>query len=302
MLSEYVDNVCGNRPDHDEGFRAREAFDTCISNIPNTSLYQEMVEDAYNTASGASLRWQGDFDPSFTSTGELARRLLDLKIGLSGIHDTPNVALDGPKGTLVSQVRFSHEAVRSLMDTSAPDRFAEELSAILMMMHSDRDDKVDEKVEDAEDFARSRADEIEPIVAAYRSVIKRFEQYDYISSLTLPNNGTLGDITNLLIIPKRDQGAATVSSIAALKGDLVGQLFTALTDAARGLREPDQFLVGYALLSLIDPSELELLLNFRFDPEHDGAYNRYDTSIYSRGEGSFIDAGQFSIDALIGAE
>jgi hypothetical protein len=189
-----------------------------------------------------------------------------------------------------------------LFSEEAPQCFGEELALVLKMMRSDRDDETLEKNEDAEKFVRSRLDEIEPMVAVYSQFVKRFGQYDYISSLELPGEGAIGDASHLLIIPKDNQGNAQVSSIAALKGEIIGELFQALTDSARGLREPDQFLIGYALLNLVSPQDLELLVNFKFEEDHDGGYNRYDTALYSRGVSPFINAGQFSVDDLVGAE
>lgn len=302
VLSEYVDNVCGNRPDPDESYSERQAFERCVSEIADRPMVGDLIDNAYAAAGELSPNWDSDFDPTFEPANVIARQLLDLKIGISGIHDTPNVGLNGPRGALISQVRFSNSAIDVLLSDEAPKRFGEELALILKMMRSDRDDETLEKNEDAEKFVRSRIDEIEPMVEVYSQFVERFGQYDYIGSLELPGQGAIGDASNLLIIPKDQQGKARVSSIAALKGEIIGELFTALTEAARGLREPDQFLIGYALLSLVSPQDIEFLVNFKFEADHEGGYNRYDTALYSRGATPLINAGQFSVDDLVGAE
>lgn len=302
VLSEYVDNVCGNRPDSNDDYSERRAFDQCVSEISNRPMVADLIDNTYVAVGELSPIWQNDFDAQFDSAHTIARQLLDLKIGISGIHDTPNVGLNGPRGALVSQIRFSDVAIDDLLSEKAPEHFGEQLALILKMMHSDRDDETLEKNEDAEKFARSRLDDIEPMVEVYRQFVERFGQYDYIGSLELPGQGPIGDASNLLIIPKDNQGSARVSSIAALKGEIIAELFKALTDAARGLREPDQFLIGYALLNLTSPQDIELMVNFKFEAEHEGGYNRYDTALYSRGTTPLINAGQFSVDDLIGAE
>jgi len=302
VLSEYVDKVCGNRPDPSDSYREREAFRTCVSEISARPMVADLIDNAYMVAGELSPAWRSDFDPKFDSASAVARQLLDLKVGISAIHDTPNVGLNGPRGALVSQFRFSDAAIDELLSEDAPKRFAESLALVLKMMRSDRGDETAEKNEDAEAFVQSRLDEIEPIVEVYEQFVARFGQYDYIASLELPQQGAIGDASNLLIIPKNAQDQARVSSIAALKGEIIGELFKALTDAARGLREPDQFLIGYALLALAEPQDIELLVSFKFEEEHDGAYDRYDTTLYSRGASPLINAGQFSVDDLIGAE
>ena len=104
------------------------------------------------------------------------------------------------------------------------------------------------------------------------------------------------------MIPTNDPDYSTVRQIAHLKGDLVHQLFHQLVDVAKRLREPDEFVVGYALLMLSNPSMIEMMVNYQFDPDHKSGYAEYDTSLYSRGDSPFINAGQFNLDDLLSAQ
>ncbi len=302
-LSTFADEGCGYRPSNDASYQERSAWDTCVANLPMDARYQALVSAAREAASGLSPRVPEDFADGFSSASEVTRRLVDLKVGLSGIHDTPNVGLSGPKGALVSQVRFSDDALHGLMSEDAPERLRVALRDVLAMMHSDREDPSDVKERDALKFADNKASAINNIVSAYAELTKSFAQYDRISRLELERGaGLLGDTANLLIIPKASPSDAVIGSIARLKGGVARQLFERLTAAASGLREPDMYVLGYALLALTKPSEIELMLGFKFDPDHEGGYSRYDVSLYSRGGAAFIDAGQFSVESLIGAQ
>jgi hypothetical protein len=107
---------------------------------------------------------------------------------------------------------------------------------------------------------------------------------------------------NLLLIHTDSDEGPSISSIAQLKGGIVGTLYGQLVDAARRLGEPDTLLIGYALLQMVPPSQIEIMINSQFETEHAGGYHRYDLDLYGKGAASFIDAGMFELDALLGAK
>jgi len=281
----------------------REAWDACVASLPLDPQHQALVSAAREAAAVLSPRAPEDFAEGFAPVAEVTRRLVDLKVGLSRVHDTPNVGLSGPRGALVSQVRFSDEALHRLLREDAPERLRAALHETLALMRSDREDPAELKERDALRFADGKASAIGNVVRVHAELAKRFAQYDRIAQLEVtPGEGRLSDTAHLLIIPKANPREATIDSIARLKGSVARQLFEQLTAAASGLREPDMYVLGYSLLALTSPREIELMLGFQFDPEHPGGYARYDLSLYSRGDAAFIDAGQFSVEALIGAE
>ena len=61
-------------------------------------------------------------------------------------------------------------------------------------------------------------------------------------------------------------------------------------------------LIGYALLHLVPPSMIELMINAQFETDHRGDYSRYDIDLYGQGNASFINAGMFDLNALLGAK
>ena len=44
------------------------------------------------------------------------------------------------------------------------------------------------------------------------------------------------------------------------------------------------------------------MINAQFEVDHDGGFHRYDLDLYGKGQGSFINAGMFDLDSLIGAK
>jgi hypothetical protein len=304
-LFKHSDHFCGYPPtgNDPQDRRKKEAYEECVINLEEEEDHQFLSESIYDQAAAYENRWiDSDFGRAFPSSAEITRQLLDLKTGLSGIHDRPNAHLDGPKGTLISQFRFSDEGILSLMAESAPEQFRNEVAQTLMLMHTDRDDDMDDKIDEMEDFAQSRASKIDPIVQVYQEIVRRFDQYHRISNLKLPLGDGIGNQAHLLLIPADSQKDAQVSTIAELKGNLVGMLFGELENAARGLREPDLFVLGYSLLKLTQPNQIELMVNFLFEADHDGKYDRYNTALYSRGESFFINAGQFNLDEILKAQ
>ena len=304
-LFKYADHSCGYPPhgNDPQDRSAQRRYDDCVARLAEDPDYRALWDASYNRAADFEGRWRDhDFDENFNSVAEITRRLLDLKVGLSGIHDRPNASLDGPKGSLISQIRFSEEALLNIMSEEAPARFKIALEEILTMMHSDRDDDMDDKIDEMTDFIEGRQRFIKPILAAYTALSTRFDQYHRVSDLKFGVEKRIGDQANLLIIPVNDPNKSRVSSIARLKGELVRDLFLNLSEASSSLREPDHFVLGYALLALTQPDQIELMVNYQFDADHEGNYSQYDTSLYSRGNASFINAGQFNLDDILKAQ
>jgi hypothetical protein len=307
QLFEYVDHSCGHKPDNnDDRFEERremEAYEKCVADLATTETFKNLSEQIYQEAYNIQdLPLKTDFDDAFGSTSEMMRKILDLKVGISSIHDPSNAFLRGPRGTLISQIRFSDPAIQTLMSEEAPERFRTALEKVLMLMHADRGDDMDDKIDEMEDFVNSRTRFIDPIVDTYQKFTYKFDQYQRISQLSFAKDQPIGNAAQLLMIPTNNLSESTIHSIAHLKGDLLGQFFQQLTQSARSLREPDQFVLAYALLALTEAKDIELMVNYQFDEKHDQRYDRYNTHIYSRGTSPFINAGQFNLDDLINAE
>lgn len=239
------------------------------------------------------------FDPAFDSALEVAEKLFELRLGVSGIHDRPGVGLNGPKGRLVAQVRFSNGALRDILSGGNVGAFEAVVGETLALMHADRDDDQSEKAEDMAKFVRRRKSAVAPMLRVFEETSARFAQLERVAALSVGGD-RLGTHAALMTIPVDSPRDARLATVAEHQGRVIADLFPALVDAAGWLREPDAFVVGYALLQLTHPSQIELVTTYTFE-DHDGGYDRYDTRVYARGTEPFIDAGLFDLDELLGA-
>jgi hypothetical protein len=116
----------------------------------------------------------------------------------------------------------------------------------------------------------------------------------------------IGDYGHLIIIPEENPEAELdAASIAEHKGRIMEETIPELVEVAEDgifgdLDEPTQFVMAYALLWMANPSEVELLVKYVFNDEDDLAFE--DVNVYSRGTEPLIDAGQFDLDQLLGAQ
>jgi hypothetical protein len=308
LLFTWVDQVC-QYPVSDSSHtgtdsQRRADYEDCVKNIPNLPPFTDLPEASRQAAEAYLNHWiDVDFSADFTPASAVAHQLLDLKLGLSAIHEPSNVALSGPKGNLVSEIRFSQEAVDAILAPDAPAKFELALQQVLYLMRADRTLDMNTKGAKINSFVQSKQNAIKNITKVYQQIVNQYAQYEKVSELKFLELPRIGDEAQLLVVPQKDPNAAQIAPIAVLKGKLVGQLFTQIVNAASGLREPDQFLMGYALLLLTNPSQIEMLIQYHFDKEDDEAipYQPWDTTIYSRGNGQLIEAGRFNLESLLGA-
>lgn len=300
-LFEYADHHCGYPPhatDEDADDEI-EAYEQCVAALPADAAWQAFFGQSRDAYEGLSLR--GDFDASFAAAAEVGRALLEMKLGISGIHDQPNASLDGPKGAMLAQLRFSHAALDEMLGAAdAADRFRASLSGVLGLMKADRDDDLDEKVDEYGDLVRDKRRLINAASAAFAKHAARYQQFDRVSALELGGD-RLGEHGHLLLVDPDRPADARLATLAEHKGRVVADLFADVAEETQVWGEPDDFVLGYALLWLTRPDQVEMLVDFQFDDDHEGGYTRFDTRLYSRGIESFIDAGLFNLDQLLGA-
>ena len=302
-ISEFADHACGNRPKHDASRRERDRYESCVEDLPINDQMRNLVEQAHQRSSNHEMLWNAqDFAPNSSSAQSLAEAILATRIGISSIHDAPNVGLTGPNGTIVTQVRFSDEAVSLLMAKDAPQRFSQTLMSVMALMDLDRDDDIDDRFEEREDYLDNKSRRISDVESSYSNLVDRFQQYSGVAELTWKDGTPVSEEVGLLLIPEDPNQRISIASIAQLKGELVGHLYGALVEAAKRLGEPDTLLIGYALLHLVPPSMIELMINAQFETDHRGGYNMYDIDLYGQGNASFINAGMFDLNALLGAK
>ena len=247
-------------------------------------------------------RWASDdFGSSTSSAQELGEAVLASRVGVSSTHDIPNVGLTGPNGTIVTQVRFSDEAIDLLMQEGTSKSFSKALMSMMALMDLDRSDDIDDRFDERADYLDDKSKRIAKVEEAYEALVQRYQQFTGVGELTWRDGSAVSEEANLLLVPQ-DGGSPEISSIAQLKGQLIGSLFGDLIEAAKRLGEPDTLLIGYALLQMTPPSLIEIMINAQFETDHDGGFHRYDLDLYGKGQGSFINAGMFDLDSLIGAK
>jgi hypothetical protein len=302
-LSEFADHACGNRPDSNDQPYERRRYEDCVANLPLNDTMRDLINQAYERSSAYDNRWASDDFDATTSTAQiLGEAILASRVGISSVHDIPNAGLTGPTGTIVTQVRFSNEGIDRLMAADAPKIFSEALMSMMALMDLDRSDDIDDRFDERSDYLENKARRISDVQESYESLTNRYQQFTGVGALTWRDGTPVSEEVNLLLIPQDTTQSPSISSIAQLKGQLVGSLYGTLVEAAKRLGEPDTLLIGYALLQMVSPSQIELMVNAQFETDHDGQYNRYDLDLYGKGNASFIEAGMFDLDALLGAK
>ncbi len=302
-LFRFADHHCPI-PDDDNGRPSRaerDAYDMCVAGLEQHPDYQALVTEArerFEDASTHSLAM--GFDPAYDTALEVAQKLFELRLGVSGIHDKPNVGLNGPKGGLVAQVRFSNGALRDILAEGNVGAFEAIIGETLSQMHANRDHVQSKKTEQMADFVRGRKSAVAPMLRVFEKTSARFAQLERVAALDVGGE-RLGTHSALMTVPVDNPQDAELATVAEHQGRVIADLFPELVDAAGWLREPDAFVVGYALLQLTHPSQIELVTTYNFG-DHDGGYDRYDTRVYARGTEPFIDAGLFDLDELLGSE
>lgn len=303
QLSEYADHSCGPRPDSDASGQEKNRYEQCLLALPMDPKVRQLVDAVYSRSSGLEGRWASqDFSPMFEDAITVGQKVLAARVGISSIHDPTNVSLSGPSGTLVTQVRFSDQGVRSLMTPDAPERFKKALQEVMALMNLDREDDMDDRVEERADYLSGKERRVSDVVETYKAIMKRHQQFTEVAALTWRDGTAVSEEAMLLLVPEDRDASPSLRSIAQLKGDLVGTLYGELIESARWLGEPDTLLVGYALLNMVPPSEIELMLTGGFEEEHKGGYHNYNYHVYSRGIGDLIEAGIFNLEELLGAK
>lgn len=297
-LAEHVDGACplgAGGPRDDAAARRREQR-ACLEAFANDSERLRLRAAADAAWEAATIDgFSGDFGADFMAVSEAARQLFDFKKAVSDQRWD-----DSPKGAMLTQVRFSEAALGDIFGpTDAAERFRTALEQILVLMEVDRDDDMDDKIDEMTDLVeKGRAQAIDKIVQRFKVTANRWQQLDRVAGLS-PFGDTIDDHGHLILVPVSDPAAPTLATVAEFKGDALADLMGDLVDATDALGEPEGFVIGYALTRLTRADDVELLTDYTFT---DGADAVPDVRLYGRGDqGEFIDAGQFDLDALIEA-
>jgi hypothetical protein len=303
-LADFVDHVCPKPASNASSFEERE-FDDCLAAIPTNSEVlarkQSLADATAQVIDGGALK-QG-FDPSVTTSAEFAKKLMDFKVLLASTNDRPDVALFGPKGRMVTQIRFSDDALHHMMAIGKETEFRSNIENVLRLMAADRISDMTKKQDRVDDYVDSRVSRLDELALLYAQASFKWDDLDQISKVKFDGEG-VGDQGHIVLIPDRAPSEMDLGSVAEHKGAILEKLVPELVDVAekgifRDLDEPTEFVIGYSLLWMTEPSQVELLSNYVFDDEED--FGLYDLDSYGRGTSPMIEAGQFNIDELIGS-
>lgn len=305
-LFDFANSFCGASPgansnDNNRGYNRqewRECHET-LADQRDFKAYEDRAWEAFDYTTGRTL--VEGFDPAFTSSFDIARRLMEVKLGVSGQADASNWSANGPEGRLLTQIRFSDAALHEMLGQGKgrSEDFAVALSNVLAMMRLDRLDEYDPDARVPQSWFRDLQKRMAAIVEVYDAHAQAFTQLDRIGELRYDGQA-LGGHAHLLLIDADHPDDVALATIAERKGQIVGRLFEAMRDEADSLGEYREFVIGYALMWMTRPESIEMLVDLNIEKDHRWAYDLIRTQLYTRGTDSFIGAGQFNLDELLG--
>lgn len=301
-LADATDKAC-TPPEPGGSFGDRQAYDDCIEGLatnPDLVAQRNAVRAAMDAA--VSTHLVAGFDPAVTNTADVAQRLMNFKLGLVTRHDRPDVAFYGPKGRMLTQIRFSDDALHAMMVPGRHDDFRVAVENVLRLMAARRIGDSARKQEHLDDYIDDRRERLDEIAELYGLATVDWADLDDISQVTLQGQ-RIGDYGHMVTIPEGAPNNLDIGSIAEHKGRILEKLVPELVELAeagifRDLDEPEEFVIAYALLWMANPADVELLANYVFDDSDDLAFD--DLDVYARGTSPLIEAGQFDLDELLG--
>ncbi|MBU0549938.1 hypothetical protein KKB55_19755 [Myxococcota bacterium] len=301
----WVDDFCPSPMapggDADEQDAAEAAYEACVAGMFAEDAYLQLKDEARDLYGdlAADLAF-GDFDDAFAPAAEVARALFELKLGFSSVHHHPGF-LQGPTGSVISQARFSQDALDGLFVEGAEPRFTQALEAVYAQLIADRDEPAKDKAEAVAKALSRQGAAIYALQDRFNSFSARYQQLQRVAALKFTGEAPLGESTQLMLVPVDRPMEATLSAVAQRKGALLEDFYPELVKLADKLKGVEEsFIIAYTLLNMARPEHVELLLSYQFDEDAPEAYQALKTRIYTRGSADFISAGDFKLDQLLG--
>ncbi|QDG52226.1 hypothetical protein FIV42_16215 [Persicimonas caeni] len=294
-LLDWVDNQCP-RPGHQADYAERRAYRECIDALPTSPEYISQ-KDAVAAANEQVLA--GALRSGFVegNSADITRKLLAFKLGISARGDF----MGNPEGRMLTQVRFSDDAVHHLMVPGRHQDFELAVEQVLRLMAAERDRTLADKTDDLDDYVDDRRERIAEMAALYADATVQFADYEALATMQIDGEA-VGDESQMVLIPVDSQQDMRLASLAEHKAKVLERLVPELSDLAEDgifndLDEPTGFVVGYAMLWMAEPSQVELLTKFDFDDDEEALPD--DVDIYAIGSSPLIGAGQFDLETLL---
>ena len=301
-LSLYADYAC-DTPDMtgSNAFDQLDAYTECARTITETPEHRSLRNQALNSyadlADGMSLR---GFVPEMSSVAEISQKLFEMKTGISGVHERPDGSIAGPDGALVAQFRLSHEALEQMMSSDGAARFGKAIEDVLSLMHADREADMDVKQAELDKSVGGRARDIRRAVDVFARAADQYGRFKRVTELKFKGE-RLGDHASVMLVPVSNPDDVRLATLAEHKGEVLQDLFEALDNLPDEYGKPVGYVCSYAMLWLTQPENVEFLADFQLSDNTDVGYEAWTTRVYGRGTDSFIGAGIFALDELLGA-
>lgn len=271
-------------------------YERCLTQLGESDALRQarrLARDTFDKAIEQDLR--DGFDPEIMSAAQLADALFETKL-LASSHPQ----WDWVDARVVAQVRFSHRALQDIFQADRTFEFRQRLEETVRLMEARRERDFDDKTRRVDDYVDDNKGRMDEMADLFRQTAERYDQLDRVATASIDRT-SLGEFAALVTIPTERPDDLTVASVVEHKGKLIDDIFFDLVDLSeRGLfsdlDEPGTFIVGYTLLRMASPSDIELLFTVQYD-ERDDIYQ--DLTLYARGTSPFIDAGLFNLDELI---
>jgi len=311
-LQHEVDDRCEECNDDDPSCDFQ--YERCIEElITDEDIIAWRERLAARTDDAMQTLDSGAFDSEFDSARSLASALLDLKLAVSSVRETPAALADTTGRTsMLSDARFSHKGLDDLFRNVDETAFDIRLREVLTMIISKRSRDYDRKYDRALRWLDGESDKIQDMVNIYGQARKAYLTVDEATRIGIAGD-RVGDGA-FVIVPHPETKEPILQSLAEQKGVIAAQMVDEMVNRGEdldllqsilrlitlGLARPNGFeshhLVAYTLLSLVSPEDREWLIAMDFEAD-----DFADVHVYTRGArgDQLIGAGDFDLDLLL---
>jgi hypothetical protein len=310
-LKKYIQNKC-QEPWDEQDWSAKQAYEKCMKDLPNDpKIAADRAKAEALLATIISEGIKDGMDPDFDVAEKFVKDLFALKLALQTNPDLGTDSSTSTKSDMVFDYRLTEKAVSSLL--AAPDgadRFLNSLHDVLALLDSAYNGPIPENTGNTWNSWDNDTDQPKPAKEVLQDILKRlrpefekrarrYQRYANLGGVSYQSKAmgftTLGNKAHLLVVKGTDDG--TLSTVAEGKASATARFFDKMVEKLKWTSdffETAHQVIGYSLLNVNHPSELELLVNFDYDSKYP------DVKLHGQGlKAKLIDAGQYDLDSLV---